>query len=109
MMTNQLTEAQRAGSGWLGQKPFAAGRGFGLGVSVVLETAANDFMRRGGGGTVSWPGAFGGGWQGDPNHRTVLIFPAHHMVGLAQMANGVGAGVWAAVEALQRSATDQYA
>jgi CubicO group peptidase (beta-lactamase class C family) len=29
MMTNQLTEAQRAHSGWLGRKPFAAGRGFG--------------------------------------------------------------------------------
>ena len=38
MMTNQLTEAQRSSSGLLGGKPFAAGRGFGLGVSVVLET-----------------------------------------------------------------------
>jgi hypothetical protein len=48
IMTNHLTEARRAASGWFGQRPFAAGRGFGLGVSVVLETAANDFMRRGG-------------------------------------------------------------
>jgi CubicO group peptidase (beta-lactamase class C family) len=55
MMTNQLTEAQRVHSGWLGRKPFAAGRGFGLGVSVVLETNRSDLMRRGGVGTVSWP------------------------------------------------------
>jgi CubicO group peptidase (beta-lactamase class C family) len=98
MMTNQLTETQRAGSGWLGRKPFAAGRGFGLGVSVVLETAAHDFMRRGGVGTVSWPGAYGGWWQADPNDGTVLIFLAHNMVDLAQMAKGVGLGVWAAIE-----------
>jgi hypothetical protein len=44
MMTNQLTETQRTHPGWLGLKP---GRGFGLGVSVVLETDHNDFMRRG--------------------------------------------------------------
>jgi CubicO group peptidase (beta-lactamase class C family) len=31
MMTNQLTETQRANFVLLGQKPFAAGRGFGLG------------------------------------------------------------------------------
>ena len=30
MMTNQLTEARRAQSGWFGRKPFAAGLGFGL-------------------------------------------------------------------------------
>jgi CubicO group peptidase (beta-lactamase class C family) len=53
MMTNQLTEAQRTHPGWLGLKP---GRGFGLGVSVVREIDRNDFMRRGGVGTVSWPG-----------------------------------------------------
>jgi CubicO group peptidase (beta-lactamase class C family) len=50
MMTNQLTEAQRTHPGWLGLK---SGRGFGLGVSVVLETDRNDFMRRGGVGTIS--------------------------------------------------------
>jgi CubicO group peptidase (beta-lactamase class C family) len=66
MMTNQLTEAQRAHSGWLGRKPFAAGRGFGLGVSVVLVTGQSDLMRRGGVGTVSWPGAYGEWWQAEP-------------------------------------------
>jgi CubicO group peptidase (beta-lactamase class C family) len=58
MMTNQLTASQRANPGWLGLNSFA--RGFGLGVSVVLETDKADFMRRGSVGTVSWPGAWGG-------------------------------------------------
>src|SRR5579872_201854 len=104
MMTNQLSDAQRASSVLLGQRPFAAGRGFGLGVSVVLETCTSDLMRRGGVGTVSWPGAFGGWWQADPNDGSVLIFLAHNMVELAQMAKGVGLGVWAAIEVFQRSA-----
>jgi CubicO group peptidase (beta-lactamase class C family) len=109
MMTNQLTEAQRASSRLLGQKPFAVGRGFGLGVSVVLEPDANDMMRRAGVGTVSWPGAFGGWWQADPNNGSVLIFLAHNMADLAQMAKGVGLGVWAAIELFQKSAADSQA
>ena len=46
MAANRLTDTQRATSGWLGRKPFAVGRGFGLGVSVVLETDSSDLMRR---------------------------------------------------------------
>jgi CubicO group peptidase (beta-lactamase class C family) len=95
MVTNQLTDSQRANSGWLGRKPFAVGRGFGLGVSVVLETDKADLMRRGGVGTVSWPGAYGGWWQADPNDGSVLIFLAHNIVDLAQMAEGIGLGVCA--------------
>lgn len=113
MMTNQLTEAQRASFVLLGQKPFAVGRGFGLGVSVVLETDPNDMMRRAGVGTVSWPGGYGGFWQADPNNGSVLIFLAHNMVDPAQMANGiglgVGLGVWAAIEAFQKSAAESQA
>jgi CubicO group peptidase (beta-lactamase class C family) len=105
MMTNQLTDSQRANSVLLGQKPFAVGRGFGLGVSVVLETDNADFMRRGSVGTVSWPGAFGGWWQADPKDGSVLIFLAHNMVDLAQMAKGIGLGVWAAIETFQTSAS----
>ena len=104
MMRNQLTDAQRAHFRLLGQKPFAVGRGFGLGVSVVLETDHTDFMRRGSVGTVSWPGAYGGWWQADPKQRSVFIFLAHNMVDLAQMANGVGLGVWAAIEQFQNAA-----
>ena len=105
MMTNQLTDSQRANSILLGQKPFAVGRGFGLGVSVVLETDKADFMRRGSAGTVSWPGAFGGWWQADPKDGSVLIFLAHNMVDLAQMAKGIGLGVWGAIDTFQTFAS----
>jgi CubicO group peptidase (beta-lactamase class C family) len=101
MMTNRLTDAQRAHPEWLGLQP---GRGFGLGVSVVLETSKGDFMRRGSVGTVSWPGAFGGWWQADPNRRSVFIFLAHNMVDLAQMAKGIGLGVWTAIDEFQTAA-----
>ena len=105
MMTNQLTDSQRANSVMLGQKPFAVGRGFGLGVSVVLETDKADFMRRGNAGTVSWPGAFGGWWQADPKDGSVLIFLAHNMVDLPQMAKGIGLGVWGAIDTFQTLAS----
>ena len=105
MMTNQLTDIQRANSVLLGQKPFAVGRGFGLGVSVVLETDKSDFMRRGSVGTVSWPGAYGGWWQADPRESSVLLFLAHNMVDLAQMAKGIGLGVWGAIETFQTLAS----
>src|SRR5215472_3239194 len=98
MMTNQLTDAQRAEFRLLGQRPFAVGRGFGLGVSVVLETDKSDFMRRGSPGTVSWPGAYGGWWQADPQQKSALIFLAQNNVELTQMARGIGLGVWAAIE-----------
>lgn len=104
MMSNQLTGAQRENFRLLGQRPFAVGRGFGLGVSVVLETDNTDFMRRGSVGTVSWPGAYGGWWQADPNQRSVFVFLAHNMVGPAQMARGIGLGVWAAIEEFQTAA-----
>ena len=98
MMTNQLSDSQPANPAWLGLKP---GRGFGLGVSVVLETNQADFMRRGSVGTVSWPGAFGGWWQADPREGSVMIFLAHNMVNMAQMAKGIGLGVWGAIDSFQ--------
>jgi CubicO group peptidase (beta-lactamase class C family) len=104
MMSNQLTEAQRENSRLLGQRPFAVGRGFGLGLSVVLETDQADFMRRGGVGTVSWPGAFGGWWQADPKDNSVFIFLTQNMVDLKQMAMGIGLGAWAAIEQFQLTA-----
>lgn len=104
MMTNQLTDTQRANAGWLGWKPFAAGRGFGLGVSVVLETGAADLIPRGSPGTVSWPGAFGAWWQADPNAGSVSVFLAHNMVDLPQMAKGIGLGVWEAIDKFHTAA-----
>ena len=104
MMTNQLTETQRANSGWWGQKPFAVGRGFGLGVAVVLEPSEVDMARRGSEGTVSWPGAYGGWWLADPKEKSIFIFLAHNMVDPAQFAKGIGLGVWTAIDDAQRAA-----
>jgi CubicO group peptidase (beta-lactamase class C family) len=104
MMSNQLTDTQRANTVLVGQKPFAVGRGFGLGVSVVLETNSADFMRRGSPGTVSWPGAFGGWWEADPQAASVSIFLTHSMVDLSQMARGIGLGAWAAINDFQFAA-----
>ena len=52
---------------------------------------------RGGVGTVRWPGAYGGWWQADPTDNSVLIFLAHSMAELPQMASGIGLGVWSAI------------
>jgi CubicO group peptidase (beta-lactamase class C family) len=101
MMTNQLTDAQGVNPFWMDFKP---GRGFGLGVSVVRETSKSDFMRRGSPGTVSWPGAYGGWWQADPTHGTVMVFLAHNMADLPQMAKGIGLGVWTAIDEFQTAA-----
>jgi len=103
MMTNLLTDEQRANSVFLGSKPFAAGRGFGLGVSVVLEQDGKDMFRRGNPGTVSWPGAYGGWWEADPTAKSVFVFLAHNMVDLAQMARGIGIGVWALIGYVQNA------
>jgi hypothetical protein len=48
-------------------------------------------------GAVGWPGAYGGWWQADPNDGSVLIFLAHNMVDLEQLAQGIGFGVWDAI------------
>jgi hypothetical protein len=88
----------------LGSRLFAAGRGFGLGVSVVLESNHTDLIRRGGAGTVGWPGAFGGSWQADPTDGSIFIFLAHNMVDLEQMSAGIGLGVWMAIDACQKAA-----
>jgi CubicO group peptidase (beta-lactamase class C family) len=105
MTSNWLTDSQRANYTLLGQKPFAVGRGFGLGVSVVLETDKADMMRRGNPGTVSWPGAWGAWWQADPKSGSVLIFLATSVARMDQMSKGIGLGVWMAISEFQRLAS----
>lgn len=98
MASNQLTADQRRTARMFGMPVFAAGHGYGMGVAVVTEPEAADPLRcRGGVGTVGWPGAYGGWWQADPIDGSVLLFLAHNMLELQQMASGVGLGVWTAI------------
>jgi CubicO group peptidase (beta-lactamase class C family) len=98
MTSNQLTPEQRATTRMFGRPIFAAGHGYGMGVAVVMEPEKADPLQcRGGVGTIGWPGAYGGWWQADPNDRSVLIFLAHNMLKLEQMARGIGLGVWSAI------------
>jgi CubicO group peptidase (beta-lactamase class C family) len=98
MTSNQLMAEQRATARMFGQPIFASGHGYGMGVAVVLEPEHADPLRcRGGIGTIGWPGAYGGWWQADPSDRSILIFLAHNMLELHQMARGVGLGVWSAI------------
>ena len=98
MASNQLTPDQRRTTRLLGRPVFAAGHGYGMGVAVVTEPDKADRLTcRGGVGTVGWPGAFGGWWQTDPTDNSVLIFLAHNMLELQQMASGIGLGAWSAI------------
>ena len=102
MASNCLTDGQRATSRLLGMRLFAQGHGYGMGVVVVMEPDKADPIRCGGEkGSVGWPGAYGGWWQADPNDGSVMIFLAHNMVQLDQLANGVGLGVWSAIAEFQ--------
>jgi CubicO group peptidase (beta-lactamase class C family) len=106
MTSNQLTSEQRATARMFGRSIFAAGHGYGMGVAVVVEPETADPMRcRGGIGTIGWPGAYGGWWQADPNDRSVLIFLAHNMLELSQMARGIGLDVWSAIAGFHAIAT----
>ena len=106
MTSNQLTSEQRATTRMFGRPIFAAGHGYGMGVAVVMEPQKADPLRcRGGVGTIGWPGAYGGWWQADPNDRSVLIFLAHNMLELHQMARGIGLGVWSAIASFHELAT----
>lgn len=98
MMSNQLTARQRTQTRMLGQPPFVKGHGFGMGVAVVIEPDHADVLRcRGGVGTVGWPGAYGAWWQADPHDGSALVFLSHNMVGLSQLAQGIGLATWSAI------------
>jgi CubicO group peptidase (beta-lactamase class C family) len=106
MVSNQLTPAQRAGARMFGQALFAGGHGYGMGIAVVTEPETADPLRgRGGAGTISWPGAWGTWWQADPTNGSVLIFLTHNMVGVDQMARGIGLGVWSTIASFHQIAT----
>jgi CubicO group peptidase (beta-lactamase class C family) len=106
MASNQLSFSQRASASMFGRPLFAAGHGYGFGVAVVTEPEKADPLRCGGGvGAVGWPGAYGGWWQADPNDGSVMIFLAHNMVEVHQMAAGIGLAVWGAITEFQALGT----
>jgi CubicO group peptidase (beta-lactamase class C family) len=106
MASNQLTAGQRASATMFGRPLFAEGHGYGFGVAVVTEPEKADPLRCGGGvGAVGWPGAYGGWWQADPNDGSVMIFLAHNMVEMHQMAAGIGLSVWGAISEFQAAGT----
>jgi CubicO group peptidase (beta-lactamase class C family) len=110
MTSNQLTPEQRAASRMFGRPLFAVGHGYGMGVAVVTEPEQADPLRCGGGaGAVGWPGAWGAWWQADPNDQSVLIFLAHNMLELRQMAKGIGLDVWSAITKFQALASGSRA
>ena len=106
MTSNQLTSEQRETARILGRPSFATGHGYGMGLAVVMEPDKADRLRcRGGVGTLGWPGAYGSWWQADPTDGSVLIFLAHNMAELDQMARGVGLGAWSAIASFHELAT----
>jgi CubicO group peptidase (beta-lactamase class C family) len=106
MVSNHLTASQRDNSEVGGMPLFAVGHGFGMGVAVVLEPEKAEPTVCGGGvGAVGWPGGFGGWWQADPNDNSVLIFLAHNIVELDQLAQGIGFGVYDAITKFQTLAS----
>ncbi|MGK2879846.1 MAG: serine hydrolase domain-containing protein [Mycobacterium sp.] len=73
MLTDRLTAEQRT-QPFLGA-PFWVGRGFGLNLSLVTDSArSTPLYGPGGHGTFSWPGAYGTFWQADPSAELVLIY-----------------------------------
>ena len=99
MTANFLTDGQIAAAASRGV-PVFSGHGFGLGVAVVTDPEKANVVRcKGGVGTVGWPGAYGGWWQADPTDGSVLVFLAHNALDFDQLAQGVGLGVYVAIEA----------
>lgn len=106
MSRDHLSDGQRSTASMFGMPLFGTGHGFGLGVAVVVDPEhAAATLCRGHAGTVSWPGSFGGWWQADPVDESVCVLLTHSMVELAQLAQGIGLGAYAAREAFHRAAT----
>ncbi|MUM18434.1 beta-lactamase family protein [Mycobacterium sp. CBMA271] len=72
LRTNRLTPAQRQLPSF--GLPYWTGRGFGLGLSVVMDPNDAALFGPGGAGTFGWPGAFGTWWHADPKAEAILMF-----------------------------------
>ena len=65
MTTNHLTVAQRAG----GQEILGRGRGWGYGMSVVIDPVLGQPAQ----GSFGWPGGYGSSWISDPAVDLTMI------------------------------------
>jgi CubicO group peptidase (beta-lactamase class C family) len=106
MARNRLTDAQRA-IPFMGM-PFWLSQGFGLGLSVVLNSELHGWMGAGSVGAFGWPGAFGTWWQADPAQDLVAIYLIQDSMPLgpeavANLASRRGLGGRAALPVFQRS------
>lgn len=72
LRTNRLTPAQRQLPSF--GIPYWTGRGFGLGLSVVMDPNEAALFGPGAAGTFGWPGAFGTWWHADPKADAILMF-----------------------------------
>jgi CubicO group peptidase (beta-lactamase class C family) len=91
MRTNRLTDEQRR-LPFLGA-PYWVGRGFGLGLSVVMDPVkSGPLFGPGGLGTFGWPGAYGTWWQADPSRGLILIYLVQNLPTLSADAAAAVAG-----------------
>jgi CubicO group peptidase (beta-lactamase class C family) len=99
MCTNQLTTNQRQYSKLMGTAMFRENFGFGLGLAVVMKDDKFGSMPCAGSvGSVGWPGAYGGWWSADRKKKAVSIFLTHSMTELEQLAQGIGFGLYEAID-----------
>jgi CubicO group peptidase (beta-lactamase class C family) len=99
MCSNQLTDYQREHSTLMNSKMFREHYGFGLGLAVVMKESMYGSMPCAGSvGSVGWPGAYGGWWSADPVKKAVSIFLTHSMTELHQLGQGIGFGLYEAID-----------
>lgn len=100
MTSNRLTPDQRRDIQF--GIPFFMAQGFGLGVSVVMDSKKNAWMGPGSAGAFGWPGLFGGWWQVDPERQTVMLWLQQTMPPQAPPGNSSTMGDSRMAEAFTR-------
>ena len=105
MRTNRLSDAQRQVP-FMGL-PFWLSQGFGLGLSMVLDPEAHQWLGAGSKGAFGWPGAFGTWWQADPEEDLIAIYLIQDSMPLgpeavANMSARRGLGARAALPVFQK-------
>jgi CubicO group peptidase (beta-lactamase class C family) len=105
MTANRLTDAQRQ-LPFLGM-PFWISQGFGLGVSMIVDPVAHQWLGAGSKGAFGWPGAFGTWWQADPEEDLIAIYLIQDSMPLgpeavANMSARRGLGARAALPVFQK-------